>query len=187
MGRRRRRWERDCCWSGTTRTARPHPRRLPDPPGEPEVCVVISADRERDGPLAGERQPAAGARSSLVLLRRRSGIETAGSRRERLPRPSGVMAPSAAKRPPEAASRRKLAPLRLGRVELTAGSRAVRTASRNPASSRPCACTGSAQTGCAVAHVEMRAARWKRGRRGTALQCPEDRWSFEALGRAGAV
>ena len=37
----------------------------------------------------------------LVLLKRRSVIETTGSRRERPPRPNGVTAPSA-KRAPEA-------------------------------------------------------------------------------------
>jgi len=46
-------------------------------PGEADVCATIAADRERDGRLADERQPATGAQSSLVLLK--GGTSRAGS------------------------------------------------------------------------------------------------------------
>jgi hypothetical protein len=109
--------------------------------------------------------------------------------RGRLTRPR-EMTPSAAKRPPEAASRRKLAPLRLGRVELAAGSRAGRTASRNPVSSRPCACTGSAHSG-AVADIVRMPVGWakegaSRGRRvRSATGRPAGGWFAPAAERCG--
>jgi hypothetical protein len=82
-----------------------------------------------------EQQRADAVTTHLVLLRRRSVIETAASRRERPPRPSGVMAPSAAEQSGQGhrrCSSRSVSPVFAEVWRAQTAARAAATSSRCP-------------------------------------------------------